>query len=396
MTPYVIDANYDILQLQDIALAELIDSEGMNIQVRDAGAAVSGKCLGYLSNAISCVAESEVNGGYELELQCAAGDSTDILRNRNIIIAPRYPGDDPQPFRIYRIEKPISGVLTVYARHIAQTDLAGIPTAPATGVYAHVPIDAVNNAAMIPTGFTMTSTVVGIYGYSSTTVRSVLAALLDGEDSIIGKYGGVLVYDGKTVTHKERMGENRGFSIRYGVNMTSVEQDENITNAYTGAVGYWDDGQGAIVYTKVVQNGAYDHCKIATIDLTDRFQEKPDKSRLEGALADYMAKNGVGVPMVSINVSYVAVPEDAKLGDIVTVKFEKLGIDVTTSINRTRYDVLRERYIDIIVGDAPKLLPETIANRDKAIRLIGKTFLGIANANITRAEENIKGWVETR
>ena len=83
--------------------------------------------LGVLSDAISCEVTEERNGMYELQMQYSiTGIHFNEIEQRNIILAKSNYTDDPQPFRIYRITKPLNGICTIYAQHITY-DLAWNP-----------------------------------------------------------------------------------------------------------------------------------------------------------------------------------------------------------------------------------------------------------------------------
>lgn len=86
--------------------------------------------LGALTDAISCTVTEERNGVYELEMQYPAnGIHAKDISTRSIITAIPSPYRDPQPFRVYQIDTPIDGVVTIYAQHISY-DLSGIPVNP--------------------------------------------------------------------------------------------------------------------------------------------------------------------------------------------------------------------------------------------------------------------------
>ena len=86
--------------------------------------------LGALSDAISCTVTEERNGMYEMEMQYpVSGSHYGEIANRAILFCKPDPYRDPQPFRIYRILKPISGRVTVYAHHISY-DLSGVTVSP--------------------------------------------------------------------------------------------------------------------------------------------------------------------------------------------------------------------------------------------------------------------------
>ena len=76
--------------------------------------------LGALPDAASCTVTEERNGGYEVEMEYPLTGShfRDIQKRRILYVKPN-PYDDPQPFRIYSITKPINGIVTVHAAHLS-------------------------------------------------------------------------------------------------------------------------------------------------------------------------------------------------------------------------------------------------------------------------------------
>ena len=78
--------------------------------------------IGRLSDAVKCIVTEERNGQYELELQYPNTGThyADIVEER-IIAARHDDSDDIQPFRIYKITRPMNGVVTVNARHPRRT-----------------------------------------------------------------------------------------------------------------------------------------------------------------------------------------------------------------------------------------------------------------------------------
>ena len=88
--------------------------------------------IGTLSSAISCVVYQVLNGEYELQMEYPVnGIHFSEIAWRSIITAKPDKISDEQPFRVYRITKPLNGIVTIYARHIAY-DMKGYVVAPFT------------------------------------------------------------------------------------------------------------------------------------------------------------------------------------------------------------------------------------------------------------------------
>ena len=86
--------------------------------------------IGILCDCISCDVTEEANGIFELTMKYPMdGIHFEDISDRSIIKAKPDPFRDPQPFRVYSISKPMSGIVTVLAEHISY-DLSGIPVSP--------------------------------------------------------------------------------------------------------------------------------------------------------------------------------------------------------------------------------------------------------------------------
>jgi hypothetical protein len=169
-------------------------------------------------------------------------------------------------------------------------------------------------------------------------------------------------------------------TLRYGKNITDIEQELNIANTITGIYPYWkgQDGTGGetvvILPERVIHhaNAAnFPYQRTIELDCSEKFQTQPTVAKLRAFATQYMSDTGIGVPKVSLNVSFVALwqteeykliapLERVNLCDTVTVIFEKLGISATAKVVRTRFDVLKDRYEEIELGDARTSLAQAI------------------------------------
>lgn len=338
--------------------------------------------LGVLSDAVSCTVTEERNGMFELEMQYpVSGIHYADLALRALILARPNPIDEPQPFRVYRITKPMSGTVTVYAQHISY-DLAGIPTGPFTADNAPAAMAALGDNAAVPCPFvfwTDKATAANMTVQTPASIRSLLGGV---RGSILDTYGGEYAFDRYTVRLYAARGADRGVTIRYGKNLTSLEQDANCAAVYTGVYPYWADSDGndlTQLPEKIVSApGTYDFTRILTLDLSSEWQEKPTAEQLKARAERYIAENKTGVPKVSLEVQFVpleqsdeykhlALLERVSLCDTVEVQFDKLGVNATAKVVRTAYNVLLGRYDSIELGDARTNIADTIVQQQQAI-----------------------------
>lgn len=335
--------------------------------------------LGALSDAISCIVTEERNGLYELEMQYPqSGIHFSEIQNRCIIYAIPSPYREAQPFRVYRITRPINGIATIYAQHISY-DLAGIPVNPFTAGSAAEALSGMASHAAVESPFsfwTDKSTTANFSVLVPSASRSVLGGV---EGSILDVYGGEYLFDKFFVRLYNQRGNDNGVVIRYGKNLTDVEQDANISSVATGVLPYWVGAEGELVQGNIVNvDGTFDFVRIMTIDFSSDFENQPTASELETRAMQYIKSNKIGVPSVSISVSFVQLEqteeykdlsllEKCDLCDTVTVQFEALGINAKAEIVRIITDVLLERYESVEVGDIRANIAYTIADQQQKI-----------------------------
>lgn len=374
--------------------------------------------LGALPDAASCIVTEERNGGYEVEMEYPlTGSHFQDIQKRRILYVKPNPYDNPQPFRIYSITKPINGIVTVHAAHLSY-DTSGsiVKLFPADAGSASAAMSYLKNFSVPSTPFTF-FTNVGKSGTMSVPKPSSIRSLLGGSDgSILDTFGGEYLFDKWNISLLESRGADRGVTIRYGKNMTDLEQEENDTDFYTGVYPFWysESEDGGLVTLSanngiVNASGTYDFVKIMPLDLSSEdFSkettdsegyvttiEKPTEAELLAAAKKYISDNKIGVPKVSLDVSFVMLAqteeykdfarlETVKLCDTVTVEFEKLGVKTTAKCIKTVYNVLTGKYNSIELGEPKSSLAETVSNQGTLIEEASdKSYMERAIQNAT-------------
>ena len=356
--------------------------------------------IGSLSDAISCEVTEERNGEFELEMEYSVnGKRYSDISLRKIITAKPNPYDEPQPFRIYSITKPINGVITINAEHISY-DLSGCIVSPFTASSAALAFEKMkaNSVTSCPFEFWTDKTVTADMVVSKpVSIRSLLGG---SEGSMLDIYGkGEYEFDNFTVKLHLNRGANRGVSIRYGKNLTDLKQEEKCSSVYTGVYPYWYSEQQGLctIKEKIVSvEGTYDFERIYALDLSDKWQEAPTEEQLRTAAKQYITANDIGVPKVSLKVSFVqlaqskeyetiALLEQIHLCDTVNVEFPKLNVSSTSKCISIKYDAITNKYIELELGDSKTNLASTIVSQDKVIsETPSKSFLEKAIDNATQ------------
>jgi len=327
-----------------------------------------------LVDSISCSVCEERNGAYELELEYPLnGAYYDEIKTGRFIAVQPSDGATNQPFRIFKIHKPLKGIIKVTAQHISY-DLKGIPVTPFKANDCASALKGLIDHSLIKHPFTVWTDVTGEGKYIQNKLSNFRARLAGEQGSIISSFsrGMELEFDNTTVKVWQNRGQDNGVSIRYGKNLIDLSQDENVENIYNGVLAYWYKEEnhelvsGNIKY--IANNKWVAKDNILILDASNDFDnKKPTVEDLDKRAVQYIQRNKVGEPKISIKVSFIQLwqteeykdlvsLERVKMCDIVHVYFEKLGIKASAKVVKTDYDVLKERYNSITIGNAKSTL----------------------------------------
>jgi len=486
--------------------------------------------IGILKDAISCEVTEELNGAFELELEYPInGLHYKDISNRKIIFAKPNKYDDYQAFRIYSISKPFDGKITVNAEHLSY-DLSGYIInpfdEPATGIQdafdkinSHILDEESDYSFSFETDIENTETKFNIQVPCS--VRSILAG---NEGSLLDLFRGEYKFDNFKIIFNKTRGEKRGFSIRYGKNMTDLKQEITSEKLYTDIYPYFyritsetetssnntyqkawvrtsQEGEEPIepfskdwlslkenlekftpivknlplqiqtegeykdkiyiwsdftdpetgeIQTKYIEVSEEDYPptipspigsvvettemtildektipiegredirpkRILSLDLTDKFNDKPTQEELREYATKYIEDNNIGELNEIIEASFIKIDDPSinecicLLGDTVNIYFNELGINSELRIISTKYNVLVDRYSEIGLGKKESNLTDNTLqigddisslNNDsnytdeiKVVDLIAKNitadYIQAQNVEFTEAQINI-------
>lgn len=329
--------------------------------------------LGALSDCISCVVEETLNGPFELEMQYRLnGLHYADITLRSIILVKPNPTARSQPFRVYKISRPINGVVTINAQHLSY-DLSGIVIEPFNAPSLASALEGMKTNAVTenPFEYETDKTVISdfVVAYPS-SARSLVAGQ---RGSLLDTYGGELEFDRYQVKLLSHRGKDNGVTIRYGKNMTDVSQEEDGSGVYTGVYPYWyseEEGSVDLGSSYVPVEGEFDFTRILLLDLTEEFENKPTAEELTQKAQEYISNHDPGVPTISTTVSWYQsreFVENVNLGDIVGVYFSRLGISAKAKIVKTRYNALQNRYESVDIGSVRSSIAGTIVSMDQGV-----------------------------
>ena len=325
---------------------------------------------GVLTDMIECRVPESLNAEYELSFTYPSNGihASDIVPNTFIKAKPNFT-DNPQLFRIYKIGKAINGKFEVNAQHISY-DLSGkvITSGSANNI-----VTAIQSVLQGQAGnFTLLTTKTTSGDFSITEPSSVRSWFGGKEGSVLDVYGkGEWHYDNYTCTLATNRGADRGVTIRYGKNLTELNQDIDSSNLYTHVLCFYKAEDGTVISGSQVATGlTLDVNRVLTIDCTSEFQALPESQDLTDKATAYVGSHNLTVPLNNITLDFVQsgnLTDRVDLGDTVTVYFEALGISAKFKCIRTVWDVLNERYVETEFGDARQSIADTLNNNSNAI-----------------------------
>ena len=342
--------------------------------------------IGILSACVSCEVTEEANGIFELAMTYPMdGIHFDEIGDRAIIKAKADQFREPQLFRVYAISKPMNGIVTVLAEHISY-DLSGIPVKPFSASNSTVlgAFSGLKNNAVVDCPFKFWTDKTTSGDFEVPVPASIRSRLGGVTGSILDVYGGDYEFDNFKVKLHNNRGMNRGVSIRYGKNLTDIDQERNCASVATGIYPYWagqveNDTVLVELPEKIVNApGTYNFEKIKTVDFTSYFEAQPSVDQLRTAATKYVKRNNVGVPKVSMTVSFAQLEqteeykhlkllERVSLFDTVNVEFPALGVSATAKAVKLVYDVIADRVKTVALGSVRSNIADTIVEQQKEI-----------------------------
>lgn len=344
--------------------------------------------LGTISDAIEC----KVNQGFGssvLEMKYpTSGKLFAEMQARRIIYAQPGPGKSPQPYSIYKMKKISDGVLYIYARHICY-NLDGWIIPPMGSLSLPDALKKISeNVKQVESfsgmselqkeknrfNFVFETDSARIGNFSLKVPIDIWSAIGKMPGSLLEVFGTEVEFDGYTVRFLERLGSDRGVSVKYGKNLISLEQEENFSQTYSGIVGYYYNGSEYTLYTAIAP-GKHPVARFLPVDLTGKTE---GILGLPGAATEYVQNHDIGRPLVSLTVKMSAIEagktngeyselEGVSLGDTVHVYFPLLDVSSSARVSKTVYDCLRGRYDIIEIGSTKKNAADVIENQQRQI-----------------------------
>lgn len=342
---------------------------------------LTGHGIGELSDAVSCIVTHEINGQYELMMTYpVTGLHYDELEENRIIWAEPDNMSAQQAFRIYRITRPLNGIVTVYARHLAY-DMSGIIVEPHTASTLQAALSGLPSHCLPSCPFTFTTSR-SVASPMKVSAPTALWSLLGGQQgSFLDVYGGEWAFDNYAATLTSHLGADRGVSVRYGKNLTELEQDLTIEATYVGVYPYWYDEETDTLVNlpeKIITTTGIGS-RILLLDFTSDFENAPTVAQLRSRANQYITANNIGEPQISWKISFAQIAQDPRyasiaaleqvqLGDTIHVFYEPMELEASARAVKIEYDVIMRRYKSVTLGRVKQNLAAIVAGTNGEIQ----------------------------
>lgn len=363
--------------------------------------------IGSLKDTTKCEVTEELNGELTVDFEYPKkGKYAEIIEN-DMIIKVDTGETERQLFRIKNYNEDLT-MITAKPQHITydliDNALDDVFPQNLNGMAA---IDWILNHTQythIFTGFSDITTQASARYVRKNPIEAIIG---DIDNSFINVWGGELERDNFAIKILKQRGEDKGYRIKYGRNLTGIEFSKNDSNVITRLrpIGY----DGLLLPEKYIDSpllDEYPHPKIGEIEYSDiKLKEGEDDDGYETLEECYkelrrrakleFSENNIDKPSVNIKVDFVdlsrttayqnyKILESVKLGDVVTVILDSIKIKVR--VIRTVYNSLTHRFIKLELGE---FKGNYIKDSQKNITTtVKKATSGISNDILSKAKQS--------
>jgi phage minor structural protein len=346
--------------------------------------------IGILRDVVSAKIIEELNGEYELEMEYPIeGYLSTEIKEGNILKAKSV--ESYQLFRIKHVKKNLTRK-NIVATHIFYDwnddfiedtypqKLAG--QAALQWIVDHT----VNNDNKFKVYSDITKIATARY-----VRRNPVECLIGNIDnSFINVWGGELVRDNFTIKMLEKRGSDTGYKIIARKNLTGIEVEIDYSNIVTKIMPQGFDG--LLLPEKYVESShiaEYPNEKIKKVEFSEvqivDDEENPENNVNEDEAYEMLREKAkemfeidkIDIPTIDIKVELVELSktkeykekydflETLKLGDTLYTNVDALDIDISIKIVKYEWDVLKERYISLELGNVKSNYVTTQINQQQ-------------------------------
>lgn len=351
--------------------------------------------VGFLNDVISAKVTEILNGDYILDLEYPVNGLLSEYLVEDNIIKTNVGNDNFQLFRIKQVTKDFS-FINVYAIHITYDLLDNmlLNVAPEKQNCASFGQWLLDNTA-IKNKFTFESDITGIASARYVRKNPIEAILGNENNSMINLFDGELERDNFKFKMLSSRGSNNGVKLMFGKNITDIKITIDITSLYTRLIPLGFDGlMLPEIYVDSLLISNYYTPKISKVEFSDIKYDPEDENAFHNVEEAYqelrnrckeLFNQGLDKPIINIKIDWLELSkveeykkmyynlEKVRLGDTITANI--LGLDYTTKVTKTIYNVLTDSIDKFEIGTLQKTISNTINNTQKEVESINVTSI---------------------
>lgn len=342
--------------------------------------------LGFLTDVLSAKVTENLNGDMYLELTYPInGKLSEYLEEENIIRC-NTGNNNYQSFRIKRVVKDYS-LINVYAIHIFYDLLDNflLDVAPTNKNCITFGQWILNNTNF-NNNFTFYSDIANTNSARYVRRNPVEAIIGDIDNSMINLFGGDLERDNYTIKLLSHRGSNTNKKLILGKNIKEIKITKDITSTFTRILPLGFDGlMIPEIYVDSPLISEYQTPKIGKVEFSDIKYDPEDEEAYHTLEEAYQALRdatnklyleGIDKPSINIKIDWLELSktneyrnyqalETIYLGD--NIETEILGLNYTTRVIKTVYDVLTDTIEKFEIGSITKSITKSVNDNNKKV-----------------------------
>jgi len=328
--------------------------------------------LGRLRDCVTCIVTEERNGIYECDFEYPVdGAHFDEIQLGRIIGVEHDDTGDVQPFDIVSCTRPIDGVVSFHAVHVSYRQNYLTTAGENVTNLSQALLLCRYPAQETPFSYDTDKTSTGYFPLGDGLPHSVKSILGGTEGSILETYGGEYEWNVfKVILHGSR-GEDKDFTIRYGVNMLDYNEELDSSETYMSVIPYWiNESEKVVGNMQTFGTTITARSECIPLDVSDKFETKPTRAEVDAMGLKILQQRNPSVPMQNIHVEFVRLQDmgyedfanllTCRLCDTVKVEFPYYNATGRFKIVRTEWNVLKDRYESMELGDLRTTLSEAL------------------------------------
>ena len=337
---------------------------------------------GVIDSICEAFVEEERNGLFELSFIMLNTDKLfNLVKEDNIVVANANDTLLNQKFRIYMTRKLMNNRVEVFARHISFDLMYDyIDNISFTNQSCEYALNQLFRSSNFSKHYKGYSDIVHTQNYSM-SMSNVLEAIAGKKGSIIDTFGNgaEILRDNENIHVLSKRGHDNSVTIEYRKNLTGFELEEDTTDLVTRILPYArytpEGGEEVTIKSNYVDSpfiANYSHPFISPVDFTEKMEGyEINEENLRIFANRYFENNNCDRPKQNFKIDFIplskcvgyeGLEDKISLCDTVTIIDTRYNINTQAKVIKTVFNVLKNRYESIELGNPKTSLNNIIDN----------------------------------